>query len=285
LVHGSRITSSRSENARRPPHLTNRRSQGPSSERPLADATLHWLSEPFPHFKWSPQVSLLAESKCAWYRRYTPLQQTPQKNQISLQSLPAQAVVPYEWKGLTYRSSLSYVRGNAYSGWLASIPQSIIFMEVSQPSNETLTQPVRQTLYNSSSNHSQLQHLDNLQFVARKRRSLPGVGQKRMAVTDRPTELEAEAYLNSEFVPRLPAKHLAAAPKFLFSLERKRLRIRNGISSKNNMGSDMQRTFFKGDKPRKSTKCVDRCKHTHEVHNAKTPQWCIVPPVIVRERA
>lgn len=158
-------------------------------------------------------------------------------------------------------------------------------MELSQVSTETLTQPVKQTLYNTANSNSQLQQLDSLQFIARTRRSVPAPSHRRLSGTERNHDDEMDVYLTEEFVPRLPVKHLAATPKFLFSLERKRLRIRSGISSKNNMGSEMQRTFFRSDKPRKSAKCVDRCKHTHEVHSAKTPQWCIVPPVIVRERA
>lgn len=160
-------------------------------------------------------------------------------------------------------------------------------MEDSHLSNETLTQPVRQTLYNSRSNQAQLDHIENMRFITKPRKSLPGQNSKRLPHTERtPSTLQAvDMYFNAEFVPRLPAKHLAAAPKFLFSLERKRLRIRNGISNKQTMGSDMQRTFFKAEKPRKSAKLVDRCKHTHEVHSAKTPQWCIVPPVIIKERA
>jgi len=68
-------------------------------------------------------------------------------------------------------------------------------MEVSQLSGDALTQPVRQTLYNSTNNHSELQYLDNMQFVAKKRRSLPGGSRKHIPVNERPSE-EAETYPN-----------------------------------------------------------------------------------------
>jgi hypothetical protein len=83
----------------------------------------------------------------------------------------------------------------------------------------------------------------------------------------------------------MPARHLAATPKFLFSLERKRLRIRNGINAKNNLGSEMQRTFFKSDRSRKPQQSIDRCKHTHQIYNTKTSQCGIIPPLILKKRA
>lgn len=48
------------------------------------------------------------------------------------------------------------------------------------------------------------------------------------------------------------------------------------------MGSRAQRSEFRSLKPRVSVKEHERCRHTHEVHTAKSPQWCIIPPVIKR---
>lgn len=75
------------------------------------------------------------------------------------------------------------------------------------------------------------QNLDNVQFVVKKPVKQP-------SATTRPLS-STELYLNDEFIPRMPAKHLADAPKFLFSLERKRLRIKNGSLSKNIFGAHL----------------------------------------------